>query len=146
MSTSTTLRRTAVALLLSLANVACTHVGLVTETQSEGGTVTYTSSNQWRNGAPRTEVRETILGEDDSCEILRVERDFFDPNGALIVSQVDRERCRVVELRVERRYDPTSGVFERTIARDTDRDGHFDHELQTARPMRDSDLAQVMPN
>jgi hypothetical protein len=62
-----------------------------------------------------------------------------------VVSQVDRERCRVVELRIEQRFDTATGVLERTIARDTDRDGQFDRELQTTRSMKASELARATP-
>ena len=121
----------------------CTHLSPVTESTDARGNPVYESTVHYTNGVPRTTTKETVLGSDDRCEIVRIERDFYDRTGMLMQRTVDRERCRVVEFRVEEHYDAAEATMLRVVSRDVDHDGYFDLEATRARALSERELASL---
>ncbi len=118
--------------LLALATVAapgCTHFANITEVPSTDGTPTYVSSRAWDDGTPRTVITERVFERPEApCDLLEVEREFFDQRGALEYRQTDLETCGVVMSRVTEDYDVRGGQVVRMVQEDSDRDGMFEVE------------------
>jgi len=135
----------AVLALSTILGSGCTHAGPVTHTVNKGGRDVYTSSQRAADGTLRATVHETVVGSDDACEILRIERHFYDDTGMLIERTLDRERCRVVEYRISSLYDIGAGKSTTVTSVDRDHDGSFDSVATQARSLRQSEIVMLDP-
>jgi len=129
----------------STLGTGCTHIGRVTHSVSSSGRQVYTSTLRDDDGLTRATVRETVVGSDDQCDILRIERLTYDSTGMLVERTLDRERCSVVEYRLRSVYDLAAGRSTTVTSVDRDHDGRFDAVATVARSVSDSDLALLRP-
>ena len=133
----------AIVSLLSSVAGGCTHLAPVTATTDARGNAVYASTLRYADGTPRTTVVETVMGSDSSCDVLRIERNFYDRTGMLVERTTDSERCMVVEARVTETFDLDAGRSYFVALRDLDRDGRFDKEVRSSRGLSQSQLAAL---
>ena len=116
----------------------CTHFANVAEVPTTDGTSVYVSSREWDDGTPRTIVTERVFERPTApCDVLEIEREFYDETGVLLVRETDVETCRVVLMRTTEEYDIGSARVRRTRQHDANRDGVFDVERVAYEPMHE---------
>ncbi len=119
--------RTALLVLAATCAPGCTHFANISEVPTEDGVTTYVSSRDWDDGTQRTIVTERVFERPEApCDLLEIQREFFDETGQLQYRQTDMETCREVLSRVTEDYDVRTGRVTRTVQKDSDRDGLFD--------------------
>ena len=130
--------RTFILMLVAAVAPGCTHFANVTEVPTTDGTAVYVSSRAWDDGTPRTIVTERVFERPTApCDVLEIEREFYDETGALLVRETDVETCRVVLVRTTEEYDMGSAQVRRTRQRDANRDGVFDVERVAYEPLNE---------
>lgn len=123
----------------------CTHFANVTEVPTTDGTSVYVSSREWDDGTPRTIVTERVFDRPSApCDVLEIEREFYDETGALLVRETDIETCRVVLVRTTEEYDTGSAHVRRTRQHDANRDGVFDVERVAYEPLNELPRAPAL--
>lgn len=80
------------------------------------------------NNQVRHKVVEKVI-EGDPCELVVIEQTSFNKTGNVIHRIIDEKRCRVVDKRIEEKYDHEKNVVIKITSIDDDHNDHFDRIL-----------------
>ena len=128
----------------AVVGTGCTHFANISEAPAADGTPTFVSSRAWEDGTPRTVVTERVYAQPERpCDLLKLQREYYDRTGNLEQRETDIETCGVVLTRVREQFDLGAAQVTRVVQTDTDRDGRFDVERSVTRELGSEQLAML---